>query len=189
MVTGARKPFRSLPYLCPNAFADIAGIATKYGHDLAGIEPLVEWLDVGQALEVLNRLPWLHLDASGSLTSFSPDKTVDFLEFFSGCGHLTLAAACSGMRVAPSIDKLVGTGHGMTFDLRTATDRRVVWALLLVVSPKWVHISYPCTFWTWLAHWTRRQSAETMRLPGWIHCSILSLHARSHISKPVVDGK
>ena len=49
----------------------------------------------------------------------------------------------------------------MTFDLRTATDRLVVWALLLVVSPQWVHIGYPCTFWTWLAHWTCRQSAES----------------------------
>ena len=162
MVTGARKPFRNLPYLRPNAIADIPGIAAKYGCDLAEIVPVVEWLDVGHALDVLQRLALVHVDVFGSLTSLSLDKNVDFMEIFSGCGHWTLAAARSGLRVGPSIDKLVGTGHGLlTFDVRAASDRQAVWAMLHVLSPKWVHIGYPCTFWTWLAHWTRKQSAES----------------------------
>ena len=81
----------------------------------------------------------------------------DFLEIFSGCGHLTLGAARQGLRVGPSIDKSPGIGHDNAFsiDVKKAFDRKLVWALVVVLCPRWIHCSFRSSFWSRISHWTR----------------------------------
>lgn len=157
--------WRSLPYLRTSAFSDIPAIAQLYGADLAGTCPDPQWLDAHEARSFLANLPqtyWWHLDAKGELKTFCLERAVDFLEIFSGCGHLTLGAAQSGLRVGPSIDKCPGAGHPDTFavDIRQAHDRRIVWALVCLLMPLWIHVGFPCTFWVAIAHWTRRRDLD-----------------------------
>lgn len=61
------------------------------------------------------------------------------------------------MRVGPSIDKFPGIGHAYDFslDIRKPSDRKIVWALVVVLNPLWIHMGFPCTFWVAIAHWTR----------------------------------
>ena len=35
------------------------------------------------------------------------------------------------------------------------SDRRILGTLIVWLSPEWVHIGFPCTFWVAIAHWTR----------------------------------
>ena len=50
-----------------------------------------------------------------------------------------------------------GIGHGPAFsiDIKKASDRKLVWALVMVLCPRWIHCGFPCTFWVAIAHWTR----------------------------------
>ena len=61
----------------------------------------------------------------------------DFLEIFSGCGHLTLGAARQALQLGPSIDKSPGIGDDDAFsiNIKKASDRKLVWALVLVFVP------------------------------------------------------
>ena len=70
---------------------------------------------------------------------------------------MSLAAARNGLNVGPSIDKQRGIGHTDEFsiDLTKASDRRIVWALIVVLSPLWIHMGFPCTFWVQISQWTR----------------------------------
>ena len=82
--------------------------------------------------------------SSGHLVPLDLGSHVDFMEIFSGCGNLTLAAVGAGMRVGPSIDRLAGVGHGnWTFDLRKSSGQArhaaSRWQLLQLL-PK------PCAF-------------------------------------------
>ena len=38
--------------------------------------------------------------------------------------------------------------------------RRVVWAMLVIFRPMWVHLGFPCTFWSPMAHLTRNQDVS-----------------------------
>ena len=101
---------------------------------------------------------WQHsLDKQGRLKPFYLNEAVHLLEFCSGCGRLTVAAARNGFRVGPSIDKQQGIGHAddFTIDLTKAPVRRIVWAMVVVLSQSWIHVGFPCTFWVAIAHWTR----------------------------------
>ena len=99
----------------------------------------------------------LCLNKQGQLKPFSIGNPVDFMEIFSGCGHLTLGAARQGLQVGPSIDKRQGIGHddALSIDIKKASDRKLVWALVVVLGPRWIHMGFPCTFWVAIAHWTR----------------------------------
>ena len=50
-----------------------------------------------------------------------------------------------------------GIGHDNAFsiDIKKASDRKLVWALVMVLCPRWIHCGVPCTFWVAIAHWTR----------------------------------
>ena len=73
-----------------------------------------------------------------------------------------MAAAVNGLRVGPSIDKLPGIGHapGFSIDIRKPADRKIVWALLVVLNPLCIHMGFPGTFWGRIAHWTRSRDLE-----------------------------
>ncbi len=158
--------WRSLPYLRWKALDDICTVAKLYGHDLLGRSPDAEWLDVGKARNFVTSMHsrnWRHsLDEHGDLKPLCLEQPVDFLDIFSGCGNLTLAAARNGLRVGPSIDILRGAGHAdsFTIDICQASDRRIVWALIALLSPRWTHMAFPCTFWIPIAHWTRTRDLD-----------------------------
>ena len=154
-------PWRSLPYLREVALADIRVVAKLYGDDLLDISPGESFLNLREARELLESIPasrWRHcLNKQGELKPAALGNSVDFLEIFSGCGHLTLGAARQGLQVGPSIDKSPGIGHDNAFsiDIKKASDRKFVWALVMVLRPIWIHFGFPCTFWVAIAHWAR----------------------------------
>ena len=158
-------PWRSLPYLREAALADIRVVAKRYGDDLLDISPGESFLNLREARELLESLPesipasrWRHcLNKQGELKPAALSNSVDFLEIFSGCGHLTLGAARQGLQVGPSIDKRPGIGHDNAFsiDIKKASDRKLVWALVMVLCPRWIHCGCPCTCWVAIAHWAR----------------------------------
>ena len=67
------------------------------------------------------------------------------------------------MQVGPSIDIRPGIGHDNAFsiDIRKASDRKVVWALVVLLCPRWIHCAFPCTFWVRMAHWNRIRDLDT----------------------------
>ena len=87
------------------------------------------------------------MNKQGELNPVVPGNAVDFLETLSGCGHLTLGAARQGLQVGPSIDKRPGIGHedALSIDIRKVSDRKLVWALVMVLCPRWTHCGFPCT--------------------------------------------
>ena len=112
-------PWRSLPYLREAALADIRVVAKLYGDDLLDISPGESFLNLREARELLESIPasrWRQcLNKQGELKPAALSNSVDFLEIFSGCGHLTLGAARQGLQVGPSIDKRPGIGHDNAF--------------------------------------------------------------------------
>ena len=161
--------WRSLPYLRKGALDDIPIVARIYGDDLRGLSGVAHgesFLGVREARELLEgntASRWRHcLNKQGQLDILQPGTSVDFLEIFSGCGNLTLAAARQGLQVGPSIDKMPGLGHdnALSIDIKRASDRKLVWALVVVLRPRWIHCGFPCTFWVPIAHWTRVRDVE-----------------------------
>ena len=162
------------------------------------ISPGESFLNLREARELLESLPesipasrWRHcLNKQGELKPAALGNSVDFLEIFSGCGHLTLGAARQGLQVGPSIDKRPGIGHDNAFsiDIKKASDRKLVWALVMVLCPRWIHCGFPCTFWVAIAHWTRIRDLEKMRWTVWSRYFTLHFHVSSCTIKPAVGG-
>ena len=138
-------PWRSLPYLREAALADVRVVAKLYGDDVLDISPGEPFLDLREARELLESIPtsrWRHcLNTRGELTPAALGNSVDLLEIVAGCGHLTLGAARQGLQVGPIIDKRPGIGHDNAFsiDHKKASDRKLVWALVMVLCPRWIH--------------------------------------------------
>ena len=132
-------PWRSLSYLREAALADIRVVAKLYGDDVLDISPGESFLNLREAHELLESIPasrWRHrLNNQGELKPAALGNSVDFLEVFPGCGHLTLGAARQGLQVGPSIDQRPGIGHDNAFsiDIKKASDRKLVWALVMVL--------------------------------------------------------
>ena len=61
------------------------------------------------------------------------------------------------MATGPSIDKNPANGKNFAADLLTPEGRRQVWAMLVRFRPIWIHLGFPCTFWSPMAHLTRDQ--------------------------------
>ena len=135
------------PYLRAEAVQDIPSVAAKYGADL--LDAPRDWLDCTRA--------WQFLTTMGiTLTMTLP---VFCMEVFAGCDHVTSACVSARLSVAPSIDVLPADGgHRCVLGLLTFRGRKVLWALLAVTTPFWVHVGFPCTFWSQLAHLTRKQT-------------------------------
>ena len=134
-------------YMRVEALQDIPIVAAKYGADLLDVPNA--WLDPISARQLVC--------AAG--LGIMLTLPVFLMEIFAGCAHLTKAACSAGLRVAPSIDVLPADGeYRCVLDLLSIQGREMLWALLAVLKPFWVHIGYPCTFWSQLAHMTRKQS-------------------------------
>ena len=51
--------------------------------------------------------------------------------------------------------RVFGHDNAFLIDIKKASDRKLVWALVMVLCPRWIHCGFPCTFWVAIAHWTR----------------------------------
>jgi hypothetical protein len=134
-------------YLRTVAQADIPSVAEKFGADLAGVPQ--EWLEPTAALTYLRtHEPWLLNVMNLSL-----------LELYAGCGNFASTATSSGL-VAIAVDVKAGGSSMLVLNLLLAHGRRVVWSIIVVLAPRLVHAGFPCTFWTPMAHFTRRHSRQ-----------------------------
>ena len=90
-----------------------------------------DWLDYSSCVDVLheNGICPAHIDA---------------LEVYAGCGGWTKACHSCGLKVGPLIDNEYGKGR---WDLLSAKWRRLLWAVMVVCQPTWIHSGFPCTFW------------------------------------------
>jgi hypothetical protein len=150
VVDGITEPSATLwerPYMRTNANNDIPQLAKRYGSDLEELPGF--WLETKVASRLVQAS---HICKGG----------VFLMEVFAGCANLTRAAQDAGLRVAPSIDILATPAAGGigSVNLLTASGRQLVWSLLILNSPQWVHVAYPCTFWSEMAHWNRSATPD-----------------------------
>ena len=107
---------------------------------------------------------------------------IDALEVYAGCGGWTKACHSCGLKVGPLIDKF-GKGR---WDLLSAKWRRLLWAVMVVCKPTWIHSGFPCTFWVLMAHLTCRLTSarkETKRMQALVHVVLtlqLAMWQRQH---------
>ena len=147
-------PFASRPHRRATALNDIPELARRYGQDL--MKAPDSWMEVAVAGGIV---PAKHTCHEG----------VFLMEMFAGCASLTIAAQQAGLRVGPPIDILPipAVGGVGSVNLLKASGRQFVWSLLILNAPQWVHLAYPCTFWSEIAHWNRTDDPtanETTRL-------------------------
>ena len=139
----------SRPHLRTDALADIQQISTEYGADLLNLDPPPDWCDKVQCQLLLVSLG-IALDC----------VPLFLLEVFAGCAHLTLVAKSLGLAVGPPVDIEPAISGIMSFNLLFPEFRKIVWALIVVGIPHWVHVGFPCTFWSQMAHFTRRHDPD-----------------------------
>ena len=75
---------------------------------------------------------------------------------YSGSARWT--RACEAAKLLTCLSHGVDIRSGDQWDLTTEGARRLLWAVIVVCVPKWVHSEFPCTIWASLAH-TNRKSA------------------------------
>lgn len=152
--------------LRPHAFDDLEMLSHLYGADLGAVDTSrlpADWQDPTHARQLL---------AEAGLNT----EALDVLEVYAGTAGFTVACKSLGLRVGPPIDIKSAIG-GKSWDMLQPQFRRLLWALVVVCKPKWLHSGFPCTFWTSLAHCTRRRSPqddEHIRLRELVHL-VLSL--------------
>ena len=139
--------FCDLPYLRTSALLDLPTIAMKFGADLMSVP--TSWLDEANARQLI---------AASGIAIVLP---LFFLEIFAGCAHLSQASRAAGLATGPSIDISPADGRNFVADLLTPEGRRIVWAILVICCPMWVHLGFPCTFWSTMAHVTRNQDINS----------------------------
>ena len=141
--------FGDLPYLRTSALLDLPTIAIMFGADLLSVP--TSWLDEANARQLIA--------ACGIVSTVVMQWFL--LEIFAGCGHLSQASREAGLATGPSIDKLPADGRNFVTDLLTPEGRRIVWAMLVIFRPMWIHLGFPCTFWSRMAHMTRNQDIHS----------------------------
>ena len=143
-----------------NARDDLENVASLYGADLGSADTARvprDWLDPAMARQVL-------------LEAGMAAEEVHVLEVYAGTGNWTSACQEAGLKAGPRVDKL--TPGGVKWDLLEPKCRRLLWAVAVVCRPKWIHSGFPCTFWTQLAHLTRKKTEsqnESDRLRELVH--------------------
>jgi hypothetical protein len=142
-LASANIPWKELPYLRSTALRDIPTAAGLYGADLLNELPEADWLNVKKAKCFLDSFSsrWRHIGTDGVVQDIVFNRSVSFLEIFAGCGNLSLAVAQMGLRVGPGIDRRQGQANDFEIDLRKESDRRAVWALVVVLMPAWIHLA------------------------------------------------
>jgi len=160
----------------PNATDDLPALAQRYGADL--LEVPTEWLDRQKAEGILQARP-LRLPATGGrLRDPIPGEHIAFWEVYSGCGHATRAVleSASGdeqMAAGPPVDFKRAMWSGLPlWNVLLPSTRQYLWAIMVVLTPAWVHCAPPCTFWSSLSRRTNHRSRteeEMLRLEALAH--------------------
>ena len=101
------------------------------------------WFDYNACVEVLRE------------HGINPNR-IDTLEVYAGCANWTEACRRVGLKVGAPIDN---KHHRNRWNLLSAKWRRVLWAVVVVCQPRWIHSGFPCTFWVRLAHLTQEDAA------------------------------
>ena len=175
-----RRRLRKKTKFClrSNARDDLEQLAAIYGSDLASTDTTAlpaDWLVPLHARQLLEE-------------AGLPTERIDALEVYAGVANWTAACQSLGLRMGPPIDSKTPTpafggrtrsrkASSVKWELLEPKARRLLWALIVVCQPSWIHSGFPCTFWCWLAHATRKQSQmddESTRLREMVHL-VLSL--------------
>lgn len=166
---------KTIPCWRVNASDDLAMVADLFGGDLrevtmpsSGGSVPSTWFDYDACVAVLHEHG---INAA----------RIDALEVYAGCGNWTEACRILGLKVGHPIDN---KDNKNLWNLLSAKWRRVLWAIVVVRRPRWIHSGFPCTFWVRLAHLTRKKSLEqneaerlrelvhivlTLQLASWQH--------------------
>ena len=158
----------------PNAYDDLQRVGNLYGMDLVSCPP--EWLNEKNAREYLKcraiRVP----EHDGTCRDMDSDGQWGFWEIYSGVANATkafLSPATGGGVAGPPVDKLPSPWSQLpTFDVFRVECRRLIWSLLIVFAPLWVHAGPPCTFWSTLSRRNNNRSYkedERLRLESLVH--------------------
>ena len=165
------------------AKSDLSEVARFYGADLASLEVRPMGIEEAKAVFREQGVPIRQLmTADGGYVRECPTDDIGmtsavFWEIFAGSCNLTKAVvkkcqswpATGGEQAAvlPPIEidknRLSSTPwKGLhTWDVRSPSQRRLAWAYLTLLQPRWVHLAPPCTFWSPLARrCNRRTEAE-----------------------------
>ena len=163
---------KTMPCWRVNASDDLAMVADLFGGDLrevimpaSGGSVPSTWLDYDACVAVLHEHG---INAA----------RIDALEVYAGCGNWTEACRILGLQVGLPIDN---KNNKNRWNLLSAKWRRVLWAIVVVRRPRWIHSGFPCTFWVRLAHLTRKKSLqqnEAERLRELVHI-VLTLQLAS----------
>ena len=159
-----------------NAYDDLETIGNLYGKDLVSCPP--HWLNEADARTYLKDNQIIVPGPNGEtfLWGRDPNGTWEFWEIYSGCANATeafVSPATGGGVAGPPVDKLPSRWPKLpTFDLLRVDHRRLLWALLVVFAPLWVHMGPPCTFWSTLSRRCNKRTLaqnEQLRLEALVH--------------------
>ena len=151
------------------AYEDIQTVAERYGSDLKSCPS--HWLHEKEAAEYLKhreiRVP--RHDGTVAHWTRHSDGAWDFWEVYGGCGHATeafISPATGGGVAGPPVDKIPSRWPELPcFDVCKVECRRLIWSILVICAPSWVHLAPPCTFWSSLSRrWNRRSPSEDEKL-------------------------
>jgi len=153
-------------------------LAQRFGSDLLSVPEA--WLDHKKA-EALLKEHGLQLPAAGgNLREWIRGEQVMFWEVYSGSGNATRAflASASGEQKAagPPVDMVREAWPGLpSWNVLLPSVRQLLWAIMSVCKPMWVHCAPPCTFWSSLSRRTNHRSQATdedLRLQALAHLAV-----------------
>ena len=123
------------PCKCTCTGDDLRRVATRFGENMA-------CTNVGGVAKCLAK-PAL-CQTCPHWCGVSPEK-IDVLEVYAGSARWTRACEVAMLRAGPNHG--VNIRGGDQWDLTREGVRRLLWAVIVVCVPKWVHSVFPCTFW------------------------------------------
>ena len=159
-----------------NVYDDLEKIGHLYGKDLVMCPQ--NWLNEADAREYLKHKQIKVPGHSGESSCWDRDSNGiwGFWEVYSGQANATeafISPATGGGVAGPPVDQLPSRWLGLpSFDVFRVDCRRLLWALLVVFAPLWVHTAPPCTFWSTLSPRNNNRTPaynEELRLEALVH--------------------
>ena len=163
---------KTMPWWRVNAGDDLAMVADLFGGDLGDVTMPASGGSVPSA--------WFNYDACVEVLrehGINPAR-IDALEVYAGCANWSSSCRLVGLLVGVPIDNRF---NKTKWNLLSAKWRRVLWAIVVVCQPRWIHSGFPCTFWVRLAHLSRKKSQqenEADRLREMVHIVVTLQLAR-----------
>ena len=148
---------------------DLRRVAARFGEDLACADLYAlpyDWLSLPSAKRFL-------------IGEGVSSEKIDVLEVYAGSARWS--RACEAAMLRAGLSHGVDILSGDQWDLTTKGARRLLWAMIVVCDPKWVHSGFPCTFWSTLAHCNRKSTTgeeEESRTCALVHVILTCQLAR-----------